>query len=387
MKVAIIGGGPSGLYLGMLLSEARIAKVDIFEQNPPDATFGFGVTLADSAMSRFQKAHPQSLRELSEAMVWVSDQLIKHPDGNIDIRSKISAGSIERIQMLQILLRYAEAAGVIVKHGADISCLSELEDYDLVVGADGANSFLRRTLSEEFGVTKSKLSNRFAWYGVDHTFASPTLSFFPFGQGSFCGHYYPYTSQRSTFVAECDEAGWQESGLADLSDRHSRRERAQEIFADDLEGHKLIDNRSIWRQFEVVHLERWVYQKYALIGDALYPAHFSIGSGTRLAMDDALALKGALEECDDLSKALSRFSESRRPTKQKLQSAAEKSFGWYEDMASKLELSPLAFAYDYMTRTGRVDDERLELIAPDFMAAVRKSRVICENEGSNNVGA
>lgn len=376
MQVAILGGGPSGLYLGYLLKRWSIAeKVDIFERDPAGATFGFGVSLADTALRQLKQADEHSYDQLSEAMTWLSGQRIDHPDESTFIDIASGSGAIGRVDLLRILGKLAATAGVSISYETEIRNIeSSFAEYDLVVGADGANSRMREEFSREFGAKLSYLSNRFAWYGVDLPYDTSALTFIRRPEGVFVGHYYRYTDTMSTFVAECDGETWERTGFGKLSDE-GRRDSMNAFFREQLSGRKLIDNKSVWRRFQVVANDRWVFDKYALIGDALYTAHYSIGSGTRLAMEDSLALARALQRNPNaLSAALTAYERERKPLKRKLMAAAEKSYIWYEKMASKLELPAVEFVHDFMLRTERISDERLRTVAPRFMATYDEHR-------------
>jgi hypothetical protein len=218
------------------------------------------------------------------------------------------------------------------------------------------------------------LTNKFVWYGTTRRFDCLTLTFRENGDGVFVAHHYRYAPERSTFIVECDAATWRRAGFATMDDAASRA-YCERLFAPDLDGHPLIANRSTWRNFPLLSNARWSAGNVVLIGDALRTGHFSIGSGTRLAFDDAIALDRALAEAgDDVPRLIAAFERERRPVVDKLVAAANSSSYWYERMADKMALSPVALAYDYMTRSGRVDDVRLADMAPRFMSHVTAGR-------------
>ena len=223
----------------------------------------------------------------------------------------------------------------------------------------------------DFGRRVEKLPNPFIWYGTTRRFETLTLTFRRNADGVFCAHHYRYTPNMSTFLVECDPDTFRRAGLGAMTDVASR-EYCEAVFAAELDSHPLISNKSEWRQFDLVRSARWVRDRVVLIGDAVRTAQFSIGSGTRLAMEDALALHGALRRAlrDDqnaLDRALERFEAARRPPAEKIAEASLRSARWYEAMADRMTAAPYDFAYAYMTRTGRVSDTRLRAIAPDFM--------------------
>jgi 2-polyprenyl-6-methoxyphenol hydroxylase-like FAD-dependent oxidoreductase len=369
MKVLIVGGGPAGLFLAYMLNRMGVAqRITIVEQNPPDATYGFGITVVDHTIRSLSEAAPDLFDLLNAEMVTVRGQLIRTPSEEIDIDFQGHVGSIERMTLLAVLRAAVSGSpGIELRYNERITDLeTALGAHDLVVGADGANSQVREAMPDKFGVRGHILSNHFAWYGVDKPFACATLDFRSVGPGTLCGHYYRYTETQSTFVAECDEAFWTANGFCDQSD-DARASVMSEVFSDVLDSRPLITNRSVWRQFAAIECERWVARNAVLIGDAGYAAHYSIGSGTRLALEDALALASCLQASDfDVGSALQAFEQTRRPEKEKLMAAARRSYTWYDRMSDELREEPLAFAYRYLTRTGRIDPQRLRLMAPQF---------------------
>ncbi|MDU9392905.1 FAD-dependent monooxygenase [Pseudomonas japonica] len=377
MKIAIVGGGPSGLYLGLLLKRgAPEWQVEVIEQNAADATFGFGVVLADSGLQQLRDADQASYDALCAATRQHEHQVIVQAETPIDIRLPVKGGAIPRLTLLQILERQAEAAGVVVHYRQRIEGLADLarfglDDADVVVGADGINSVVRRAFEEGFGTTSRTLGNHFAWYGTPKVFDASALVFRQYQGGHFVAHYYAYSDEMSTFVAECDDATWQRLDLGSLSDAQ-RQVLMEKIFAPELEGAPLLDGnaRVVWRQFPVIRNAHWTHGRHVLVGDALASAHFSIGSGTRIAMNDSIALAKALLGCaGDAAAGLAAYERNHKPGKQKLIRASERSYLWYEEMARWMDsYSAEQFVYQFMTRTGRVDDERLRREYPELMA-------------------
>lgn len=375
MKIAILGGGPSGLYLAILLKKgAPDWNVTVVEQNPRDATFGFGVTMAAKGLLQLKQADEQSYQAMTSAMRYSNSQNIVHREVAIEVVRTGLSGSIGRLNLLTLLHKQCDALGVTVHFGLRLSAIEELsqlgfDDADVVVGADGINSMVRNQFAQAFGTTRRSLTNHFAWYGTTRLFETSGLVFRKFEGGSFVGHYYAYDATMSTFVAECDDATWHKLGLESRSD-DERRALFERVYAPELNGHPLISNNSQWRQFPVIRNEHFQHGRYALMGDALASAHFSIGSGTRLAMTDAIALADALLHCEgNVREGLLAYEINRRPQQKKLIDASERSFDWYERMGEWMDrFTPEQFVFNFMTRTGRVDEERLRREYPSLMS-------------------
>lgn len=375
MKIAVVGGGPAGLYFAMLVRKRQPGwQVVVLEQNPPDATFGFGVVMADSGRSSLQAADAVSHDALVSKMTFTQRQVITVKETPVVVERPGKGGAIRRIDLLQVLQNAALQAGVELRSPARIDGVDQLAshglgDADIVVGADGVNSVVRAGDEAGFGTHRSQLTNRFAWFGVGKAFANPALVFRLHAGGSFVAHYYPYASDSSTFVAECDEATWTRFGMDDMS-ADERQALFERVFAPELDGHPLLSNNSAWRQFPVIRNERWVSGNKVLIGDAQTSAHFSIGSGTRIAMEDSIALAHAVCSVPgSAAEKLSAFERARRPEKDKLISASERSYLWYEQVGRWMtQYTPHAFVYQFMTRTGRVTPERLAKAFPQLYA-------------------
>jgi len=242
-----------------------------------------------------------------------------------------------------------------------------LKRYDLIVAADGLNSLTRRSFEKEFGASVSHSTNKFAWYGTTKPFATLSQTFVATELGTFNAHHYRYSPSMSTFLVECDAATWDAYGFAGKTVEQSQA-ICEQVFAAALDGHRLISNRSVWRNFPWIWNERWSHRNMVLIGDALHSAHFSIGSGTRLAIEDAFALTKALEAEADIADGLACYESDRKPAVKKLVTAARTSADWYENFPAHMERDLLDFAYSYITRSGRIDDVRLRAMSPQFMA-------------------
>ena len=374
MRIHIVGAGPAGLLFALLIKRRFPAwRVHIFEQNPPDATFGFGVVFSLNALAFLERDVADFHALLIPRLESWPMQRIVHRDEQVEIDGN-GFSAIGRLELNQFLQELCAAAGVEIEYHRVIASIDEVSDCDLLVGADGGNSFIRRAFEAEFETELELLTNRFAWYGTRQTFECLSLTFRANSDGSFVAHHYRHSPTMSTFVVECDETTWRRAGLDGMSENDSRT-YCERVFAADLSGNSLISNKSIWRQFPLLATRRWYVGNVLLIGDASRTVHFSIGSGTRLAFEDAIALDRAFAEAgDDVSDALAAFERERRPVVEKIVAAANASSFWYERLREKMNLEPWQLAYDYMTRSGRMTDERLRELSPKFMARVETER-------------
>lgn len=369
MKIGILGGGPAGLSFAYLMKQQnRDHDIFVIEQNPRGATWGFGVVFSGTALDHVEGADPHIFAKLmARAESW-DDLTIALEDTKVPVDGNRFA-AVGRLALLKDLLELCEQSRVDLKFDHRCETLDVFDDCDLIVGADGVNSVIRNAYKDQFGTRTDILTNAFVWYGTHQLFDTLSLTFRKTAEGSFVAHHYRYSPDMSTFIVECDAATFHRNGFADMSDEASRR-LCERIFENDLGGHGLISNNSIWRQFPVITNERWTHNNIILLGDAAHTAHFSIGSGTRLAMEDAAILAQSFERAgDNVEQAFDEFERVRRPQIDTILAAAAGSYNWYETFAEKFDLSAHGLAYDYMTRSGRVDDNRLRKIAPKFMDA------------------
>ena len=295
------------------------------------------------------------------------DLKIVHKDEHMAIDGNGFA-AIGRLQLLNLLQSLCLQTGVLFDFNTEFKDIKNDYNYDYIVAADGANSSIRKNYKEEFRSSETILKNPFIWFGTTKLFDCLSLTFRLNNDGVFCAHHYPYNSHMSTFIVETDPKTYEKAGFS-AKDERSIKAYCEEVFAIDLDGHELLTNKSVWRWFPQVWNERWSHENIVLIGDALHTAHFSIGSGTRLAMEDAICLFEAINEhLSDKTAALNQFEVKRRPKLEKLIDASIASALWYEKMDELVRsLEPYEFAKSYMIRTGRVSDEKLKSIAPNFM--------------------
>ena len=364
MKVLVAGAGPAGLYLAYLLKRLRPDwQLRVVEQSPRDSTFGFGVVFSDRALDFLRADDPETCERISPAMETWTDIAVVHRGERIVIDG-VGFSAIARLKFLQLLCAQLEAAGVSPLFNRSVG-EENLDGFDLVVAADGANSAVRR--AAEFGTTVTPLGNKFAWFGTAKAFDTLTQTFVQNDAGFFNAHHYRHSPSMSTFVFECDAATWRRAGFERM-DEGETLAYCERVFADTLGGERLVSNKSIWRNFAQVRNARWSAGNRVLIGDAQRTAHFSIGSGTRLAMEDAIALAKCLVDSKrEIPEALAAFEALRRPVIEKLVAAADASAGWYEHFPEHMRLSPRDFAWSYIQRSGRVDPEKLRRIAPKFV--------------------
>jgi 2-polyprenyl-6-methoxyphenol hydroxylase-like FAD-dependent oxidoreductase len=371
VRIAVIGGGPGGLYFSYLWKKRHPdARVDLFEQNPAGVTWGFGVVFSEQALEFLRADDPDTVEAIAPRMESWKNITLDLRGESVEIDG-VGFSAIGRLDLLKILQARAASVGVALHFDTQAS-LDRLAGYDLIVAADGLNSLVRRALEDDFATSLSYSANKFAWYGTTKRFETLSQTFVATDQGCFNAHHYRYAPGMSTFLVECDLATWQAYAFADKSVDESRT-ICEQVFAATLDGHALISNKSVWRNFPWIWNERWFFKNVVLIGDALHSAHFSIGSGTRLAIEDAIALTKALEAERNIGDSLVRYQHERQPTVKKLVTAARTSADWYANFPEHMKLDLMDFAYSYITRSGRIDDARLRAMAPSFMTRYEAS--------------
>ncbi len=364
-RIEIVGGGPAGLYTAVLMRKAwPEAKIRVSEQNGPDDTFGFGVVFSDTALD-FLKADDPQIHDLITPAMERWRNMTLNVGGEQVTLDGVGFSAVGRLELLKILQKRVLELGIEVRFNHQIEDIDAIE-ADIIVGADGLNSLVRQSDEAGFGVTIDYFDNRFAWFGTPKRFETLTQTFISTDKGSFNAHHYRYEPEMSTFIVECDAATFDAYGFGNKNEEESAR-LCEGIFADTLQGAPLVINRSIWRRFPRLWCKNWVSGNRVLMGDAVHTAHFSIGSGTRLAFDDAIALVKALQNEATVEAGLARYQAERPPIAKKIVDAANTSATWYESFPEKMKLEPLDFAYDYLQRSGRVDSTRLRHLSPAFV--------------------
>jgi len=368
MKITIIGGGPAGMYFGILMKAADAAhQITIYERNGPDDTFGWGVVFSGRTLNNLREADAPSHAEITRDFAAWDNVDVAHLDENISIHGNSFSG-IARLRLLKILQRRCEDLGIEMRFHSEITDLkSFVSECDLFVGADGVNSTVRQKFADQFKPDLSTRPNKYVWYGTHQLFHGLTLTFRETREGVFAAHSYKFDTTTSTFIIECDPHTWANAGFDEMSDAETRA-HLENVFARDLAGHQLLSNNSKWINFLLVRNANWYFDNVVLLGDALHTAHFSIGSGTKLALEDAITLAQCFRHNAEVSKALRQFETERKPVIETYQAAAEESMLWFENAKDFMQLTPIELAYVLMTRSGRIDHETLRRRDPNFIA-------------------
>ncbi len=366
MNIACIGGGPAGLFFALLMKrDDPRHEIVVYERNRADDTFGFGVVFSDATEEALASADPETIAAMAaHCHRW--DDIEIHYQGQTLTSTGHGFSGLSRRTLLELLSKRCREAGVRLCFEHDVVDPATLSDVDLIFAADGVNSAVRERYHDHFQPEIDVRPNRFVWLGTTCPFPAFTFYFKPNEHGLWRVHAYQYEPDRSTFIVEARETTWRAAGLEQATEQDTI-DFCEKLFADELKGHRLVSNRSIWRQFPTIRNRRWHHKNLVLAGDAAHTAHFSVGSGTKLAMEDAIALAQALRTHGDIPEALVAYESERRPAVESLQRAAHASLQWFEDTERYMRVEPLQFAFALLTRSLRVTHENLRVRDPEFV--------------------
>lgn len=380
MKITVVGGGPGGLYFS-ILTKKRLphCTIDVYEQNNFDDAFGFGVVFSDETLSEFLSYDMESYELIKKSFAYW-DNLDVARDGEVVRIEGNGFCGCSRKTLLLLLQQRCKEEGVNLHFNTRIDSLEQFKDSDIILAADGINSRIRSSMEKEFGTSVDMKSNRFVWCGSTKPLDAFTYFFRNTEYGAFCAHTYQYEEGRSTWIFECTEETYQKAGFT-VDDEAGTVAKIEAIFKDELDGHKLITNRSHWRQFPHVENENWHHNNVVLLGDAKATAHYSIGSGTKLAMDCAIGLSDAVvAHPNDVQAAFKQYDEVRRTPVGMIQHAAVVSLNWFEAMDRHMQLDFSSFAFSVMSRSKKITIEnqarRDKAYAASIIAAFNKQQGI-----------
>lgn len=369
MKINIVGGGPSGLYFAILMKKLdRTHEITVLERDASNDTFGWGIVFSDQTFDYLKENDVKSFNAINRACQRWDNVDVVHRDESVTVRGNNFSG-ISRLTFLNILHKRCQELGVDLRFNSNVTDLSELPPSDLLVGADGANSMVRRAYKKSFDPTVDLRKNRYIWLGTRQLFHGLTLVFREHEAGLFIAHAYKFDDSTSTFIVECSEATWRNARFDWKSDPETC-EYLADVFKADLGGHGLLSNNFVrWLNFPLVKNRHWHHENVVLLGDALHTAHFSIGSGTKLALEDAIALAKCFKAKLDVPHALAEFERVRKPVVDEYQVAANASLLMFENAEELMRLAPIDLAYKLMTRSKKIDYEKLKKRDPEFIAA------------------
>ena len=366
MKITVIGGGPGGLYFSILTKKAMPhCQIDIYERNKPDDSFGFGVVFSDETLGEFLKRDMKSYELIRSKFAYWDDIIIARDGESVNIAGNGFCGC-SRKTLLQLLQQRCLEEGVNLHFEQNVDDLSQFADSDIILATDGIGSAIRTQYQKEFGTKIELKKNRFVWLGSTKPLDAFTYFFRSTPHGTIVAHSYQYEEGMSTWIFECSDETWQKNGF-EVTNEADTMAKIAEIFKDELDGHPLISNKSHWRQFPHVTNENWHHNNIVLLGDAKATAHYSIGSGTKLAMDSAIGLSDAvIANPTNVKAAFEQYEKTRRNTVEMIQYAAIVSLDWFENMDRHMNHSFQQFAFGCMTRSKKVTYENLRLRDASF---------------------
>lgn len=377
MRIAIAGGGPGGLYFATLMKTLDPShEITVWERNAPEDTFGFGVVFSDETLGSIEGADRVVHERMEQRFArWTDIDVVFN--GHPFTVGGQGFAAMSRKELLQILQERVAELGVEVHYRTEVPDPEELRaSYDLVLAADGVNSRIRTTYADRFGPTLDRRHNKYIWFGTDLVFEAFQFFVKQTEWGTMQIHGYPYSSSGSTFIVEMHDDVWERAGFDVTADQHfppgasdeHAVARVAEIFAEELQGHRILTNNSRWLNFHTVRNETWFDDNVVLLGDAAHTAHFSIGSGTKLAMEDALALAACLHEHPDLPAALKAYQTERKPVVESTQRAAQASLEWFENIGMYADQDPAQFVFNLLTRSRRITFDNLRERDAEFAA-------------------
>jgi anthraniloyl-CoA monooxygenase len=367
MNIVSVGGGPAGLFFGILMKrQDPTARVTVLERNRPNDTFGWGVVFSDETLGNIAEADPETYTNITDAFShW--DDIDIHYQGEVLTSTGHGFSGLSRVKLLNILQARAEALGVEMRFSTEVQDLASVDGADVVLGADGVNSRVREVLADAFQPQIELRPNRFIWLGTEKRFRAFTFVFKEDEHGLWRVHAYNFDETHSTFIVETTNETFRRAGLEKASE-DATVAFCERLFAEHLDGNRLLENKAVWRNFPIVRCGRWWHGNTVLLGDACHTAHFSIGSGTKLAMEDSIALVAALGKHRRVPEALEAYEAERRPVVESTQRAAQTSLEWFEETERYFgRLEPMQFGASLLTRSLRITHENLKLRDPGYV--------------------